>query len=198
MPEAARCRVVISGLGRLVGRCPGAGVAATLGQAQRVLVKPGSEIAGRFHGANQSRQVQDRYRDLQQQSDRCEDQTKTARAACARMRRTETAPRRKGLDRDFHQRYQRCRRHRRSRESPPRDGNHQPPLRRGAILPDPEIVSHRIASGSRTRRRSRSLSGRPADPPHKKPTVAVRLRASVGFQMRRLEPSWGTVPGSAS
>jgi hypothetical protein len=53
------------------------------------------------------------------------------------------------------------------------------------LLPDPEIISHRIASGSRTRRRSRLLRGRPADPPHKKPTVAVRLRASVGLSFKR-------------
>jgi hypothetical protein len=58
--------------------------------------------------------VQDGYRNLQQQRDRCEDQTKTARAACAPTRRTETAPRR----------YQRCRKHRRSRKSRLRDGNH--------------------------------------------------------------------------
>jgi hypothetical protein len=48
MPEAARRKVVISGVGRPIGWCPGAGVAATLGQAQRVLVKPGCEIAGRL------------------------------------------------------------------------------------------------------------------------------------------------------
>jgi hypothetical protein len=112
MPEAARRKVVISGVGCLVGRRPGAGVAATLGQAQRVLVKPGSEIAGQSRGADQYRRVQDGHRHLQQQSDRCEDQTKTARAACAPTRRTETAPRRKG------------RRHRRSRKSRLRDGNH--------------------------------------------------------------------------
>jgi hypothetical protein len=58
--------------------------------------------------------VQDGHRHLQQQRDRCEDQTKTARAACAPTRRTETALRR----------YQRCRRHRRSRKSRLRDGNH--------------------------------------------------------------------------
>jgi hypothetical protein len=52
------------------------------------------------------------------------------------------------------------------------------------LLPDPAIISHRIASGSRNRRRSRLLRGRPADPPHKKPTVAVRLRASVGLSFR--------------
>ena len=48
MPEAARRKVVISGVGRLVGWCPGIRVAAALGQAQRVLVKPGCEIAGRL------------------------------------------------------------------------------------------------------------------------------------------------------
>jgi hypothetical protein len=53
MPEAARRQIVICGLGYLVGWRPGAGVAATLGQAQRVLVKPGSEIAGRLRGADQ-------------------------------------------------------------------------------------------------------------------------------------------------
>jgi hypothetical protein len=58
--------------------------------------------------------VQDGYRNLQQQRDRCEDQTKTARAPCTPTRRTETAPRR----------YQRCRKHRRSRKSRLRDGNH--------------------------------------------------------------------------
>ena len=113
MPEAARRKFVIPGLGRLVGWCSGAGVAATLGQAQRVLVKPGSEIAGLLRRADQYRRVQDGYGNLQQQSDRCEDQTKTARAACAPTRRTETAPRRNGLD---------------------------------AIVPDREVVSHRIAS----------------------------------------------------
>jgi hypothetical protein len=44
-------------------------------------------------------------------------------------------------------------------------------------LPDPEIVGHRIASGSR----NRLLRGRPADPPHKKPTVAVRLRGRLDY-----------------
>jgi hypothetical protein len=179
MPETARCRgrVVISGLGCLVGWRPGAGVGATLGQAQRVLVKPGCEIASRPRGADQYRRVQDGYGNLQQQRDRCEDRTKTARAAYAPPLSTETVLRQSNLDPDFRQRYQRFRRHRRSRNSPLRDGNQQPPLRRGAILPDPEIVSHRIVSGSRTR----LLRGRPADPPHKKPTVAVRLRASVGL-----------------
>jgi hypothetical protein len=59
MPEAARCKVVISGLGQLVGWRPGAGVAATLAQAQRVLVKPGSEIAGLLRRADQYRRMQD-------------------------------------------------------------------------------------------------------------------------------------------
>jgi hypothetical protein len=59
MPEAARRKVVISGLGRVVGWRPGAGVAATLAQAQRVLVKPGSEIADLLRGAEQYRRMQD-------------------------------------------------------------------------------------------------------------------------------------------
>ena len=113
MPGAARRKVVISGLGRLVGWRPGIRVAATLGQAQRVLVKPGSEIAGRLRRADQYRRVQDGYRNLQQQRDRCEDQAKTTRAACAPTPRTKTVPRRNGLD---------------------------------VIVPDPEVVSHRIAS----------------------------------------------------
>jgi hypothetical protein len=98
MPEAARRKVVISGLGRLIGWRAGAGVAATLGQAQRVLVKPGSEIAGLLRRADQYRRVQDGYGNLQQQSDRCEDQTETARAACAPTPRTKTVPRRYRLD----------------------------------------------------------------------------------------------------
>ncbi len=108
MPEAARRKFVISGLGRLVGWRPGIGVAATLGQAQRVLVKPGSEIAGLLCRADQCRRVQDGYRNLQQQSDRCEDQTKTARAACAPTPHMKTVPRRNRLDPDFRERYQRC------------------------------------------------------------------------------------------
>jgi hypothetical protein len=113
MPEAARRKFVIPGLGRLVGWCSGAGVAATLGQAQRVLVKPGSEIADLLREADQYRRVQDGYRNLQQQSDRCQDQAKSARAACTPTPRTETVPRRNRLD---------------------------------AILPDPEVVSDRVAS----------------------------------------------------
>jgi len=113
MREAARRKVVISGLGRLIGWRAGAGVAATLGQAQRVLVKPGSEIADLLGGAEPHRRMQDGCRNLQQQSDRCEDQAKTTRAACAPTPRTETVPRRNGLD---------------------------------AIVPDPEVLSHRIAS----------------------------------------------------
>src|SRR5258708_31072081 len=108
MPAAARCRVVIAGVGCLVGWRPGAGVAATLGQAQRMLVKPGNEIAGRPRGADQYRRLQDGYGNLQQQRDRCEDQTKTARAACAPTPRMETVPRRNRLDPDFRERYQRC------------------------------------------------------------------------------------------
>lgn len=59
MPEAARRKFVISGLGRLVGWRPGIRIAATLGQAQRVLVKPGSEIAGQLRRADQYRRMQD-------------------------------------------------------------------------------------------------------------------------------------------
>jgi hypothetical protein len=53
MPEAARRQIVISGSGYLVGWRPGIRIAATLGQAQRVLVKPGSEIADLLRGADQ-------------------------------------------------------------------------------------------------------------------------------------------------
>jgi hypothetical protein len=100
VPEATRREIVMSWFGDLVGRRLRTRGAATLRQAQRVLVIGTIELAGAVRKTEQYRAMQAGYRDLQQQSDRRENLTETAQIICPSGRRFVNSPLITGLGPD--------------------------------------------------------------------------------------------------